>query len=86
MKHPWLSNSSRRFLINIRFLAVVAIVLWIASRQIVGIGKYAVSSLHFILDHSSASYDGKMGKHLGASECFSIIVWERTKNLFYRQK
>jgi len=78
MKRPQLSNSSRRLLINIRLLAVLAIILWIASRQIVGIGKYAVSSLHLILKNPSVSYDAKMRKHFGSNYILFKFVKENT--------
>ena len=78
MKRLRLSNSSRRFLINIRFLAVAAIILWIASRLIVGMGKNAVSSLHFILRYPSVSYDGKMRKHWGNNYTLFKFVKENT--------
>ena len=66
MKHSWLSNSFRRFLINIRFLAVVAgIALWVASHQLVGVGEYAISSLHFIIKNPHLSYDAKMRARRG---------------------
>ncbi|MCK4420076.1 hypothetical protein KAV79_09735 [Candidatus Aerophobetes bacterium] len=65
IKHLQLSNSSRRFLLNIRFLAVVAVILWIASYQIVDTGKYAVSSLHLIIENLHLSYDAKMRARRG---------------------
>ncbi len=78
MKRFRLSNSSRRFLINIRLLAVAAIILWIASRQIVDMGKYAVSSLRVIVENPSASYDQKMRKHWGNNYLLFKFVKENT--------
>jgi len=61
MKHLRLSNLSRRFLINIRFLVVVAgIALLVTTYQLVGIGEYAISSLHFIIKNPHLSYEEKM--------------------------
>jgi len=79
MKRFRLSNSSRRFLMNIRFLAVVAgIALLVASHQLVDIGKYAVSSLHFILKNPSASYDQKMRARRGGWTNLAEFVRKNT--------
>jgi len=78
MRHLRLSNSSRHFLVNIRFLAVVAIILWVASRQIVDMGKYAISSLHFILENPSASYDQKMRARRGGWTNLAEFVKKNT--------
>ena len=79
MKHSWLSNSFRRFLINIRFLAVVAgIALWVASHQLVGVGEYAISSLHFIIKNPHLSYDAKMRARRGGWTNLAEFVKKNT--------
>ena len=78
MKHLQLSNSSRRFLVSIRFLAVVAIILWIATSQIVDMGKYAVSSLHIIIKNPHLSYDAKMRARRGGWTNLAEFVKKNT--------
>ena len=79
MKRLRLSNSSLRFLMNIRFLAVVAgIVLWVASHQLVEVGEYAISSLHLIIKDPYLSYDAKMRARRGGWTNLAEFVRKNT--------
>ncbi len=70
-----LSDSSRRFLIRIRFLAVVGgIVLWVATHQIVEITKWSLPSWNHILRNPVASYDERMMSKWGIDYRFPSFV------------
>jgi len=67
MKRWWqLSHSSSQLFVRIRFLGIIAgIILWIATSNVVKVTKYDLSSLHFMLNNLTASYDQKMASKWG---------------------
>jgi len=79
MKHLQFPNSFRRFLANIRFLIVIAgIILCVATYQIGWVGKYAISSLRFIIKNPHLSYETKMKIHRGGWAALAELVRKNT--------
>ncbi len=76
-----LSDSSRRILIRIRFLAVVAgILLWVVTDQIVETTKYSFPSWSYILRNPAASYDQRMMSKWGTDYRLPAFVRNHTSS------
>lgn len=73
-----LSDSSRHFLTRLRFLAVMGIILWVATHQVVEVTKGNLPSWEHIFRNPTASYDQKMMTRWGWESAFLAFVRDNT--------